>query len=49
MVPLQPSMSAIMAVDDDGLCTRRHNIVLPPSFTAGDLARIEAWILAGAR
>lgn len=49
VVPFDPAASAIMTVDQDGLCGRRHNNMLPPSFTAEDLAAIESWIAAGAR
>ena len=48
VVPSDPVASAILLANQDGLCGRRHNVVVPPSFTAGDLAMIEAWIMAGA-
>jgi hypothetical protein len=37
-----------MKVAEDGLCGRRHNLVVPSSFTATELGRIEAWIAGGA-
>jgi hypothetical protein len=47
VVPFDPAASAIMTVAEDGLCGRRHNIVVP-DLTADDLAIIERWIAAGA-
>ncbi len=49
VVPFKPDASAVMWVNRDGLCGRRHNGFLPSSFGAADLAAFEAWITAGAK
>lgn len=53
VVPFDPSVSAIMLFNDDGLCGRRHGAFLPSSYgpeqRVTDHARLEAWIMAGAR
>ncbi len=53
VVPFDPSMSAILLFDMDGLCGRRHNTMLPSSYGDAqrdtDAASFRAWIMAGAR
>jgi hypothetical protein len=49
VVPFDPAKSAIMIVNADGLCGRRHNLYLQNGgFTEADLAAFEAWIRQGA-
>lgn len=47
VVPGNPAMSALMLANQDGLCGRRHNIVVP-TVTPADMNMIEAWIMSGA-
>lgn len=47
VVPFDPGASAIMTVGNDGLCGRRHDIVVP-DLGAAELAMIESWIASGA-
>ncbi len=53
VVPFDPSMSAIMLFREDGLCGRRHGVILPGSYDfeqqVADLQRFREWIMAGAR
>ncbi len=53
VVPFDPSMSAIMIFNQDGLCGRRHNALMPNSYggdaRSADLERFRAWIMVGAR
>jgi hypothetical protein len=48
VVPSDPVASAIMTVTEDGLCGRRHNNLVPSTFGATELGKIEAWIAGGA-
>lgn len=47
VVPGDPAASAILWARGDGLCARRHNIVVP-DMTDEEMAVIERWIVAGA-
>ncbi|MBX3269297.1 MAG: hypothetical protein KF729_03495 [Sandaracinaceae bacterium] len=47
VVPFDPEASAILTVAEDGLCGRRHNVVVG-ALTPDELAAIERWIAAGA-
>lgn len=53
VVPFDPSMSAILLFNRDGLCGRRHNAFIPESYGAAqreaDEASFRAWIMAGAK
>lgn len=53
VVPFDPAMSAIMIFNQDGLCGRRHNALMPDSYggdaRSADLERFRAWIMTGAR
>ena len=48
VVPFDPDASAILHAAGDGLCGRRHNVVVP-ELGADDLEEIERWIAAGAQ